>query len=228
MLRIFRAFGWMRFAHKVLLAGLLATLGLLSPFYASTARADTPYLVGFLLYRTAPDGTAINDPYFFTSNINISAFREILTASSGPSQTASISFPLATGDNVFTFTPDNQGDPGDYAGIELFFNNTGTSYDPSSPGVAPDLAAYLRTESSALAFPIAGTQIIDYGNSYGSLVSYGGATSFSIGGHTITLTALSIDHTPQGSMTLTVAVPEPGALSLLGLGGVALLRRRRH
>jgi MYXO-CTERM domain-containing protein len=58
------------------------------------------------------------------------------------------------------------------------------------------------------------------------LVPYGGATSFTIGADTIKLTALSIDHNPAGSMTLTVAVPEPGALSLLALGGLALLRRR--
>jgi hypothetical protein len=146
---------------RSLLPGLLAALVLLSPFFASIARADTPYLVGFLLYKSAPDGTAINDPYFFTTNENIGAAREVLTPGFGPPQITSISFPLAAGNNVFSFEPLGFADPLDYAGIELFFNNTGTSYNPISPGVTPHLAAYIPTGSSPFAFPSAGINLID-------------------------------------------------------------------
>ena len=207
-------------------AGLAAAVAW---FFWSSAQASTVYLVGFELYKSAADGTAINDPYFYTTNPNIiGAAREMLTPSVGPAQTTSISFSLDPGDNIFTFSPDFHGDPGAYAGVELFFNDTGTSYNPNVSGVRPDLAAYLPTGSSPLAYPGNGIEIIDYGNSFGALVPYGGATSFTVDTQIITLTDLSIDHEPAGSFTLNVApVPEPAAVVMTSLAGLYVLIKRK-
>src|SRR5439155_9616668 len=48
---------------------LLALVGLVSLSSTSIAKADTPYLVGFLVYRSDANGAALNNPYFFTSNV---------------------------------------------------------------------------------------------------------------------------------------------------------------
>lgn len=207
------------------IAALAAVTGVLT--LSSAAHADGPYLVGFVLYRCTPDGTAINDPYFYTSNGNISAFRQTHTSGAGSSQSVGISFGLSLGDNTFSFTPSGFADPGSFAGVQLYFNSTGVPFQPVGPGIAPDLAAFVPTTSSAWSYVSAGAQVISYGDSYGPLVSYGGATSFTIGDSVITLSALNINNQPSGSMTLSVStVPAPGVLSVLALAGIVARRRR--
>lgn len=210
-------------ARLVALAAVMGGLAL-----SDAARADVPYLVGFVLYRCTPDGTAINDPYFYTSNGNISAFRQTLTSGTGSTQVVGISFELSLGDNTFAFTPSGFANPGSHAGVQLYFNSTGAPFQPLGPGIAPDLAAFVPTAAAPWSYVPAATQVISYGDSFGPLVSYGGATSFTVGGHVITLSALEIDHAPSGSFTLSVsAVPAPAALPLLAIAAIAGRRRRK-
>lgn len=209
-------------------ASIAALAAVTGAFALSTAaHAQAPYLVGFVLYRCASDGTAINDPYFYTSNGGLVAYRQTLTADTGSTQNAAISFPLSLGANTFTFSPSGSADPGSFAGVQLYFNATGTPFQPIGPGIAPDLAAFVPTGSSPWAYVPAATQVISYGDSYGPLVSYSGATSFTVGDRVITLSALEINQVPAGSMTLSVAiVPAPAALPLLALAGIVARRRR--
>lgn len=205
-------------AAIAVIAGTLAT--------STVAYADGPYLVGFVLYRCTSDGTAINDPYFYTSNANAGGFRQTLTSGTGSVQTSSISFALSSGNNTFTFETGAPVDPGEYAGVQLYFNSTGTAFDPTGTAL-PGLAAFLPTGSSSWAYVPAATEVINYGDPFGPLVSYGGATSLTIGDYVISLTALEIDHQPAGSLTLSVTpVPAPAVLPLLALAGIATRRRR--
>lgn len=209
-------------------ASVAALAAVTGAFALSTAAyADGPYLVGFVLYRCTPGGTAINDPYFYTSNGGLVAYRQTLTDGNGSTQNVAISFPLSPGANTFTFSTSGFADPGSFAGVQLYFNATGTPFQPIGPGVAPDLAAFVPTGSSPWAYVPAATQVISYGDSYGPLVSYGGATSFRVGDRVITMSSLDIDRVPSGSMTLSVAiVPAPAALPLLAFAGIVARRRR--
>ncbi|MBX9736377.1 MAG: hypothetical protein K2X32_05575 [Phycisphaerales bacterium] len=201
---------------------------------AAYAGDPSPFLTGFLLYRSNADGSANNNPaYFYTTNGNIGAARQTLTPSIGPAQTVGISFLLTPGANTFTFATNFPVDPGLFAGVQLYFNTTGTPFQPIGAGVAPDLAAFVGTSSpSPLANPAAGAGIIDFGNSFGPLAAYSGATSVTVGNWVISVSALSINRTPTGSMTLSVvAIPSPAAAALLGLGGLMAAgggRRRRR
>jgi hypothetical protein len=146
-----------------------------------------------------------------------------------------ISFALANGPNVFTFTPGVTIYPIDIVGLNLFFNATGTSYNPaytSGVGIPGDLSAYVVTGSSAFAIPAAGTEVQSYNSSDVNVnsASYSGATSVEIGGSLITLTAFSATDGPAGSFTLTLT-PEPAMIGVLGIGlallAAALYRKHR-
>ncbi len=210
-----------RFALRSgLAAGVLA--------FASTALAG-PNLVGFVLYRADASGNAINTPpYFYSTNPMINAARQTLSPESGPSQTTSISFPLGDGANTFAFSTDFPVNPGEHAGVQLYFSADPTPFNPTVAGVAADLAAYVPAGSSLLSSVAADRLLIDYGNSYGPSVAYSGATSFQVGDRIITISGLSIDSTPAGSMTLHVTqVPAPAALALFAAAGFGATRRNR-
>jgi hypothetical protein len=193
--------------------------------FASQAFA-TISLVGFDLYASDATGATLNGGFRYSSNSSdIGASFESLTNSSG-TQSTGISFALASGDNSFTFTPDNSFGAGTIAGVLFFFNDSGFSFNPTT-GVDPQYAAFVPVGSSAFAFPNTGVNVENY-EPGGGAAPYGGAKSFSIDGETVTLTALTTDGKPAGSFTLTLAVPEPASLGILGLSGAGLLVRRRR
>lgn len=196
--------------------------------FGSTALA-APNLVGFVLYRADASGNAINSPpYFYSTNPVIDAFRPTLIPTSGPSQTTSISIPLVDGSNTIAFNTLNPVNPDDFAGVQLYFSDDPTPFNPNVAGVAADLAAYVPTGSSLLSSVAADRLLIDYGNSYGASVSYSGATSFQVGDRIISISGLSINSTPAGSMTLEVTqIPAPAALGLFAATGFFATRRNR-
>ena len=202
----------------------LASFGV-AGLFASHAFA-TISLVGFDLYASDATGATTNGGFRYTSNSSDSgASHEALTNGSG-TQSTGISFALASGDNSFTFTPNNNFGTGAFTGVVFFFNDTGTSFNPTT-SVDAEYAAFGPVNSSTFAFPANGVLVEDY-KPNGGAVAYGGATSFSIDGQTVTLTALATDGTPAGSFTLTLVAPEPASLGILGLSGAGLLVRRRR
>jgi len=178
------------------------------------------------LYASNMNGATTNVGFRYTSNSSDSgASHETLTNISG-TQSTGISFALASGDNTFTFTPNNAFGTGAFTGVVFFFNDTGTSFNPTT-SVDSQYVAYVPVGASNFAFPANGVQVENYVPGGGS-VAYDGATSFSIDGQTVTLTALTSDTAPAGSFTLTLSVPEPTSLGILGLSGIGLLVRRRR
>jgi hypothetical protein len=201
----------------------LASFGFAGLF--SSQAFATISLVGFDLYSSDMTGATNNGGFRYSSNSSDSASHEILTNSSG-TQSTGISFALASGDNTFTFTPNNIFGTGDFTGVVFFFNDTGISFNPTVSTPA-QYAAFVPTGSSPFAFPISGVKVEDYVPN-GGAVAYGGATSVSIDGQTVTLTALSSNTAPAGSFTLTLVTPEPTSLGILALSGTGLLVRRRR
>ncbi len=214
---------------------LLVILSVLASSSANVVQAGGIDLVGFDLYSSGTDGTNVGGGYRYSSNSNDSgAYAQQLTPGIGGPQTAAISFPLHLGANTFTFAPDpnyhgSTGvNPGGDAGVNLFFNGTGTSFNPTTNGILSDLTAFVPTAGGAFAVPSAGTLVQDYGPN-GGAVAYSGLSTFLVGTDSVTVTALSIGTTPSGSVTLYVT-PEPSSLMLCGLGAVGLfmvVRRRR-
>lgn len=189
-------------------------------------------LVGIDIYDSGTDGTNIAGGYRYSSNSSDFSYADELTLGTS-SQAKPISFALAEGDNTFTFSPTSgvdgtgPGDTGTYTGFVFFFDDTGTSYNPTTNGIAADLAAYVVSGTSAFAFPAAGVGVQDYGPN-GGQTPYSGATSFSLDGETVTLTALTSNSTPAGTFTLNASSPEPVSVGILALSGIGLLGRRRR
>lgn len=133
--------------------------------------------------------------------------------------------------NTFTFQVDptrgngNSIDPQAFAGVNLFFTGDGSSYNPGTMGIASHLTAFVPTNGGAFQFPQAGALLQDYGPIGPGFTftpePYSGATSYTIGGETVTISALSINHTPAGSLTLSVSVPEPTSIGLLAVVWIA-------
>jgi len=197
------------------------------------ARAD--YLVGVQVYDSGANGQNVFPAYQYSTNSSTS---HATSDVNGVGET--ISFALSNGPNVFTFKPPINGNhPIDIVGLNLFFDTTGTSYNPaysSGVGIPGDLSAYVVTGSSAFAIPVAGTDVQSYDTTGGQVnsTSYSGATSVEIGGSRITLTEFSANATngPAGSFTLTLTpTPEPAMIGALGTGlallAAALYRKHR-
>jgi hypothetical protein len=189
-------------------------------------------LVGIDIYASAADGSVSNPGYRYSSNDNDFSYADEITLGAS-TQAKPISFALASGDNTFIFSPTSgvdgtgPGYTGTYTGFDFFFNDTGTSFNPTTAGNVPSLAAYVTSGTSNYAYPANGTLVIEYAPN-GGQVAYSGATSFSLDGQTVTLTAMTSDSTPAGTFTLTVSTPEPATLALLVMGGIGLVKRRRR
>ena len=192
-------------------------------------------LVGALLMSAAPTGQdTTNGAYQYTTNTSIGRDPLILTFN-GTTYNKGIAIPLSAGDNVFIFT--NAGvNPGNFAGLEIFLNNTAVSYNPNGGGRAGDLDVARDTASANPFFvPASTTQIANYSASATTL-PYSGASSFLVGVQSVSFTAFNVNTAAQGGFTLRVArtgapaTPEPGSIALLagfGISGGLFLKRRK-
>jgi hypothetical protein len=200
-------------------------------FASSGAIARADYLVGVQVYDSGANGQNVNPFYQYSTNSSTSHATPDVN---GVGET--ISFALSNGPNVFTFKP-IENHPIDIVGLNLFFNTTGTSYNPAytaGGGIPGDLSAYVVTGSSPFAIPAAGTDVQAYNTTAASVLStsYSGATSVEVGGSRITLTEFSATTGPDGSFTLTLTpTPEPAMIGALGTGlallAAALYRKHR-
>ena len=208
----------------------VAIVGLTLP-----ARAQQTLVGALLTSNTATGADNSNGTYQYTTN-NTSGYGTLTLTLNGTNYGKGISIPLSTGDNVFTYT-DSIANPGAFGGLELFLNSTGASYNPSGGGGRPADLDVARDTAAANPFfvPANGTQIANYSAGSG-LLSYGGASSFLVGGQSVSVTAFSVNTSSQGVFTLRVgaagapSTPEPGSIALLaglGFSGGLFLKRRK-
>ena len=79
------------------------------------------FLVGAQVYASNSDGSVTSNLHYqYSTNSSTTHFPLKINGGSG----LSIAFPLLDGDNAFTFTG-APCDPGDFAGLSLFFNEQG-------------------------------------------------------------------------------------------------------
>lgn len=203
----------------------------------SAANAATITLAGFALYSSTSTGATNSTNFLYSSNPNFGFGAVTLTGTSPvtAAQTLSIDFDLQLGNNTFALALGLV--PGGFAGVDLFFSGTSTSYNPVTlTSRTPDLAVFVQSysNSASFAFPAAGVLVHDYVD-YGALTyqdAYSGATSFVIGDKSVTVSALQFPPGAgtTGTITLTVSqVPEPGTFSMLLFGStmLGLVRRKR-
>ena len=177
----------------------------------------------------------------------------ILNKTDGVAPDRTIDIPLPAGTHTFTFGVSHAvgGDLGfDYYGFNLFFDKP---LDPV-PNVAPDISVYGMKDvdstdgvhpafmangaAATMGYPIddmpgAGTLLYDDGSTQITLTDWFlYAKAAGLGQDECTAHSAAGPFIPDGEpdvvgqFTLDV-VPEPMTLSLLGLGGLALIRRRR-
>lgn len=204
----------------------------------STIHAQV-FLVGAGYYASQANGTngsIASGQYRYSTNSSSSDFRLTLNLG-GNTQNNTISYPLSVGDNNFTFSVTQPLSPGNFAGLILFFNSTGTSFNPpSSPAIAGHLVAVApSTNSGAFFFPAAGILTRSYTGNF--TAAYSGDTDYTVGGFDVTISAFASTNTPSGSFTINVAsaaVPEPAtwALTALSVSGATALgwkyKKRRY
>lgn len=193
----------------------------------------TPYLVGAQLYASAWDGSNAGAysgaPYQFSTNSSTSSVKLLVNGIS-----TAIAFPLVEGDNEFTFDVPTDAFPINTIGLNLFFNLTGVSFNPSNQpgvGIPGDLAAFTNKGSATFSIPTAGTNVQSFNTSGFDVnaTSYSGASSLILGGRAISIYDFTSTNTPSGSFTVRVAaVPVSGTFLLVcsGLVGAAYLHRR--
>lgn len=188
-----------------LVVGALA--GVATPAHAQI------YLSGVVSYGANASGASITEPAEFDNILGTGNFAVTING-----QARGTTFLLLDGANLFAFS----GVGSQYNALSLYFAPTGAPF--SRPfGSLPDLVVY---GSSAPQTPAAGTFVQTNGQ-FSGLGSYSGATSFTIGDRTVSVTAFTFSPTSGlGLFELTV-VPSPSVLGVVGLAGLAALRRRR-
>ena len=150
-----------------------------------------------------------------------------------------ISLLLGLGDNVFSFSGTVAPvDPGNHVGLSLFFTDTDPLFDNSfnpetTQGVAGDLTVVTQMNSPSDFFSTVAAGIQTQTFNAGAIgdAFANGQQSFSLGSTSVSVTAFTVSDSPfnpSGSFTLTV-VPEPSAMSFLGVFTMlALCKRRRQ
>jgi len=221
----------MHFARSTWLIGCAAFLALAMP----TSSQAQVFLVGAIYYSSDSVGFNSGGGYAYTTNSATFGQLARLGLHLGANfQNNAISFPLATGPNNFTFDVATSFPPGPFGGIEFFLSNSATSFNPAgSAGIPGNLAAFTATNNGGVfSNPAAGILVRAYDVTTNA--PYSGATSFDVGGETVTITEFTSSNFPGGTFTLNVisAVPEPTVilLSLIGglpLAGVAVWRYKK-
>lgn len=202
--------------------------GLLVP---ATSNAQS-YLVGAYLFAADSTGATTNTGYQYDTNgSNISAPLLINGFGKNFSQL------LTTGANSFTFSSGSQpftlGPNGD---LGLYFSSSPTAFSPSTSAPPPNLLVSRPVGSGTFFTPLVNTSINNYRYNTAA-VSATGASTFNVGGNTLSVTSYSVTSTPNGTFTLNVSpniapasTPEPGTVGLLaslGTMGILAVRRRR-
>jgi hypothetical protein len=167
---------------------------------------------------------------------------------SGPA--ALIFDPLATQDNWYggskaggsnTTYPNGTGVPMDFLDATLTISglNLGTAYtfdffgDRQVVGTGDNrITDYAATGRDILGNPLTITQSLNVSNNTTLYATDAGVFPDAGGNITIDVTPDALDNNSSsfyylGAMRMTSPVPEPGTLSLLGIGALTLLRRRR-
>jgi hypothetical protein len=206
-------------------------LVLLSFFSVGPAARGAAYLVGAQLYSCSSDGTnGGSGPYGPEYQYSTNAATAHLPLSVDGIGTG-ISFPLVDGANVFSFTTGGI-DPGDYACLNLFFDDSDAPYSrpyEAGIGVPGALAAIAPVAGAGFAIPAAGTDVQSY-NSSGTSVnatSYSGAAEVSVDGIPTRITAFTVDAQINGSFTLTLPEPDVAMGRAAAAAALAWLARRR-
>jgi len=217
------------------LIGLLALIAVALPSYAAPV-----YLVGAQLSETDSSGAWGVSNWIWTTN---SYGGDAKFATFGGAAGTAVSVPLADGDNTISYGLVSAYNPYDYTNMSLFFNSTGASFNTSQADwnsqnpISGDLIVTAPVNGSGFTVPAAGTRVLSYASYGGDYLIAGvanGNTSFIVGegadARKVTVTGFESLGTngPNGTLTINVApVPEPVSASMLVLGGLATLIRRR-
>jgi hypothetical protein len=204
----------------------LLVLAALAPTFAVTksTQADL-YLVGAQEYWASADGTVTGGAWQFSTNSSTGhASMPISDGTTPDIDGLAISFLLADGDNVFTYSYGGTGFPG----LNLFFNSTVISFNPSAgPDIAGDLTIYAPVGSPTFGVPAAGTTILSYGahDLTAHTASANGASSLLLDNRVISVTAFHPNVSPGVStFTLNIAaVPEVSAVLMGGITSAVVL-----
>jgi len=198
------------------------------------------FLTGAQIYRSDKDGVS-GDSYRYITNstdIDLGAYRLGIQRQNeaGTRQDRAISFSLSTGINYFDFnTTQSEALASNYIGINLFFNDTGESFNPPNVlgnKIAGHISAVVEIGSNGT-FKIvnANTLVQSYDYRGNSTAAANGNESFALGDNMVTLTSLSASggSLPSGTFGLTVtATPEPATLGLAALAGIGLIEATRR
>lgn len=170
------------------------------------------HLTGVVSFGANASGGSITEPAEYDNIIGTGNLPVTING-----QPRGTSFLLLDGDNEFTFT----GVGGVYNALS-FYLDADSGFDRPF-GSAPDLAVFGSNTPNT---PGAGV-LVQTNGQFSGTTPYSGATSFTIGDRTVSVTGFTFTSTAgAGTFRLTV-VPSPAGLAMLGLGGLVLSRRRR-